>query len=496
MPSSHRTFLWTYAILALCAALPLWIGEYMPLVDLPQHAAQLAIGSHFRDPALDYAKYYRANDYTNQLVAYGLVRVFALVMPLLPAIKLVLTWAVLGLAGSVALLLASVGTDLWWSLIAFPIAYGVSMYWGLLNYVVALPFGVGLLTLSVRYALQPSRARLWAVLLGANWLFFCHSLVLAYAGVLSVAVIAARAPGLRAKFWGCAALATILPTTAVWWSLISTREASTAPTSFIVAWSALRTGDFFAYQVAGLGDSLRDSLIGATLFLAPFIAGARPARERWRWLPFGLTLLMFAALPLCALDIDMLYGRVSVFALPTFLFALEPVASRPWRRAAVTALVALHLASVTYTFKAFDDEAQPLNTALRAAEPGKRLLFLPTSNQSRVVRHEAYSHFGCFYQIKNGGVVDYSFAELFPAWYRYREGMEPNLPEEFDFNPNEFRFAEHDGERYDYFLVRGRVLPEWFASAPNGMRVLARADDWTLLAPQRALAHTNTPQRH
>jgi hypothetical protein len=475
-------FWWALGLLACGAVLPFWVGEYMPLVDLPQHAAQLSINQRWNDPAFHYHDFYRVNWYTNQLFAYELTRLFALAMPLVYAIKCMLSLALLALAASVYWLVRTLRGDPWWTLLALPIGFSFSLYWGLFNYIVALPLGLTLIVVSTRYALTPSRGRALVVFATANLLFVSHALILAYAGLISAVVVVARTKSWRAKLFGCVALASVLPTVAIWWTGIRSHEPTTAPTGFYIGWGLHRISDFFSYQVGSTAGNWREIAIGGALFFLPFLLGARPSRALWRWVPLSVTVLLFAFLPVAALDIDLLYGRVAAFALPTLLFALDRGRSRPWQHALIAGFVALRLAYVAAQFASFDAEARSLDTVLAAAEPGKRMLYLPSNYRSQVIHNDAYAHFGCWYQVKKGGVVDYSFAELFPTWYRYRANMEPSLPEEFDSNTHLFRYPKHDGRRFDYFLARGPVLDAWFVGANVTPRVVAKAAEWTLLA--------------
>lgn len=473
--------------LGCCAVLPFWVGDYMPLADLPQHAAQISIAQHWSDPDFGYQMQYSVNWYSSQLLAYNITRAFAVVLPLTSAIKLVLSLAVLALAASVDWLVRTMGGDRWWGLLAFPLGFGFSMYWGMYNYVVAIPVGIVLIIFCLRYASAPSLGRAGGVLLGANVLFFIHSLILAYAGLVSVSVIAARAPGLRNKLLGWAALASVLPTVALWWSVQGARP-STATTLMEADLGAHRLRHLFAFQVSAESEPSFQTAVGLGLLLLPFALGARFSRERWRYLPLLVTLAVFALAPRAALDIDLIYERFAVFVLPALLCALEPGVVGSWRRLAVGGLVGAQLLGVAWAFFRFDREARSLDDVLAKTEPHKRLLYMPVEQTSRAVPHEVYSHFGSWYQVRRGGVADFSFAELYPAWYRYRPGSEPNLPKEFDSHADHFRYDLHDGQRYDYFLAHGPVVPEWFVAAPDRVRRIMSIGEWTLFGRAEAPA--------
>jgi hypothetical protein len=501
-----------FAGLALLAVLPLWIGEYMPMVDLPQHAAQLSIGQHWQDPEFGYPRYFHANWLTNQLFAYSVVRLFMAFLPLVLALKCTLSLAVVGVPLGVRLLLSRVGGDRWLSLLAFPVAYSFCFYWGFLNFIVAIPLGLCFIALAVGYAVAPSRRRALGLVAYAHFLFFAHVLVLAYSGLIAAALVLARSPSRRDKLLGCAALASVLPAVAIWWATIQGLAPSTTGTPVFGYWGLHRLSEFLSFQVGVEERDPRGAVIGGVLMLLPFLIGARPSREPWRWIPLGVTVLAFFCVPLSAIEVDLIYGRFAAFVLPMLLFALErpskpaeapravpaaapqagPAQPLPshltlagGRRALAAALVALQLLSLTLTFRAFDAEARALDPVLATAEPHKRVLYLPTAPASAVSFSWPYSHFGQWYQVKRGGLVDFSFAEFFPMWYRYRDEQLPGLPDEFDWHPQSFRWSAHHGERFDYLLVRGPIVPEWFEGEPERVYTVVQNQEWTLLGVRR-----------
>jgi hypothetical protein len=285
-----------------------------------------------------------------------------------------------------------------------------------------------------------------------------------------------------------------LPAVALWWWIIQGVAPSTTGTPVFGYWGWHRVAEFFSFQVGIEEHDPRGAVVGGVLMALPFVLGARPSRQLWRWIPFTTTVLAFACVPLSAIEVDLIYGRFAVFVLPTLLLALEPrrrdaekasgarrLSPGAWQRGLASALVAVQLLSVAVTFRAFDAEARPLDAVLAAAEPHKRVLYLPTAPESAVSFRWPYSHFGQWYQVRRGGLVDFSFAEFFPMWYRYRQEYLPGLPDEFDWRPGTFRWSVHHGERFDYLLVRGPVLPEWFEGSPDRVHTVTEQREWTLL---------------
>jgi hypothetical protein len=138
---SGRAFAAAYTALLAAAAVPLCLGDILPLVDYPNHLARMALLAALPDaPTLQqfYALHWRP---VPNLAMDLLVPPLLHVMPLAVAGKLfvLLTFALVT-GGAAAL-----HRVLWrgwstWPLLAFLLLYGRVLLWGFLNYL----FGVGL----------------------------------------------------------------------------------------------------------------------------------------------------------------------------------------------------------------------------------------------------------------------------------------------------------------------------------------------------------------
>ena len=83
---------WAFALCAAAMVALLWSFEYLPLVDLPQHVAQLSYWIHLDDPAFGFGEQFRFT-FSPYLFGHALARAAALVMPPMAAIRLVITLA-------------------------------------------------------------------------------------------------------------------------------------------------------------------------------------------------------------------------------------------------------------------------------------------------------------------------------------------------------------------------------------------------------------------
>jgi hypothetical protein len=469
---------------AMCCCLlvvPLWVTDLLPLVDVPQHAAQLAIALRWPDGGFPYSHYFKINWIANSLAPYALSFLFALVFPISVALKLVLCLALVGFVLATWRLVTTLRGDRWWVFAAFPVAYGFAFTWGFVPFVLAAPLGLLLIDTAIHYRGTPTRSRAWTMTGLVYLLFACHVLVLAYAGLVS-AIIVMSAPTWRARIAGSLALASVLPLVAAWWlaTTVLTPGTTPMPAPLVLNYGGARALLLFGHLVGGLNLRRVDVLHGLLVTMVPFLIGARPTRTWWRYAPLAIAILFQFVVPMNVLGTALVYPRFTLFVIPGLLIALESPSGRPsLARAASVALAVLSIVIVIVRFQAFGVESRQVATLLITLEPNKRLLSLVQDTQSRTVPGFPYLHVGCWYQVERGGIADFSFAEFFPNRFRYKPGMDPPLPYNFEWTPDAFVWAEHGGVLYDYFLVRG-AMTDPFKGATTRIELVARHGEWAV----------------
>ncbi len=485
-------------LLCACVALvPLWSVKYPPMVDLPQHAAQVFVWSHFDDPAFDFPGVYSLNYRTPYLLGYALTRVFAVFLPMHAALKMVVSATVLGLPLALWHLLSVTGGDRWWALLGFPLAYGFAFYWGFLNFLVAVPVAVLFVAAGLRAVGEPSWRRGWVLGALALAVFMSHALAFAVTvpAVGLVALTGCVSPpgspegdggGLRRAVRLIVPLALPALLVPLWVLLAGRYDAAVgvaqgnvwaeSPWERLVDLPLLLVG---APQSKGLW-----WLGGLGVLLAVLTFGVVHRRPVHLWMPVLVAAAIFFLAPNRALGTWFVYPRLAVF-LP--LFALVPlgVASASWRRrGARAALVALVLGWSLFLipgFRAVDRDARGFDQLLEEMAPGRRVLGLIFEPG---LRHQlglpVFGHFHLWYQGTKGGRVEYSFAMSFQSLVRYREGVSPLAQPGLAHQPDRFDW-QRDG-RFDYFVVRSDTAlgPVLFADATAPVTLVRRAGSWWL----------------
>jgi len=491
-----RSQRWLYAVALALAALPLWVGPHLPMVDLPQHLMLISALHRLHDPTTVYPHLFEIRpELTPYLGYYWLVALLNWVVPLGVANKLFLTAYVVGMPLSLAFLLKSLDRPVWPSLLAIPFAYGDSFAWGFINYIAAMPLAFLSLGLFARALADRAHRRRWALwhapVLVAVLLF--HVQVFGYlAFALPLLLLTTRAPEdreasgpgalgrrLRARL---AAVASVVPGVALFLIWVVGRVGAPSEIEPGVPWKAwgpMLSAQNLSYKsfaqnkaelFSVLANQLRDGSDRWALYLAFGLAitatllalfGQREksregAVERWRML--GLSLIALALYFTLPFDIrGYVYYLNTRFAhlWAALLLASVPalrVRLRTWAVASGAVLALTLAVPLSQGFRAFNDEARPLDEIARAAPPHPMVMGLIYDTGSRVVTHPVFLHAATFVARLRGGATNFTFALTPHSPLRYQRTPPPTFPSEW--RPQGFDYARMAGP-YDAFLVRG-----------------------------------------
>jgi hypothetical protein len=142
----NRRFALAYFALTPLYLAPLLTTPFLPAFDLPHHLAIVDALAKANHPDSPYAREFivglKLAPFTLHFV---MLRALALVMPLSVAVKVLVGAVVLALPIATARLLAVSGRDSVAALPAFALAYSMPLHYGLIAFVVALPFLIGML---------------------------------------------------------------------------------------------------------------------------------------------------------------------------------------------------------------------------------------------------------------------------------------------------------------------------------------------------------------
>lgn len=480
----ERSFPAVLAGLMALAAILLWSPRFLPMVDLPQHAAQVAIWTHLDDPAFRFAEQPLVfNWLTPYLLGYSIARLLALALPVFVAMKLTVTLAVLALPLALLALLRAAGADRWWALLALPLAFGFSFLWGFVNFLVAAPVGLLLVAAAHRAAARWSAPRALGIAGLALLTFFGHAAVLGLCGLAAALVLLRSTPSRTAGLLRVLPLAAPVPLLVLWLAASLGGEAQArVPFEWAAAWKR-------PLQLPPLLLGLPTDRLaaGAVVALAGVLAllGVRLRAWRENWPAPVVALLAFFTAPSFGLGVAMLYQRLAIFVglfLPLVLALPAAPRRRTAARAALILFVASWLAVLAVRFTEFDRDARGIEPLIAAAEPGLTVRGLVFGAEHPAFRGlPLFLHFPAWYQVEKGGAQAFSFAQYFPELVRYERTPEWAVPLGFEAAPERFVWAR-DWRLYDAYIVRAKAdpAPRLFPGAGPELAFAAREGNWWL----------------
>lgn len=475
MAVPERAFRASFAACAAAALLTIWTVKYLPMVDLPQHAAQVSIWQHLHDPHFGFAGRFEVHRSTPYLATYALVRALAAVMPLRVALQLVLSLAVVGLPLSLLVFFRRRSVSAWWSLLGFPLAFGYSFRWGFLPFVVGLPLAFLYLAQAGQHARAPSPRRALGLGAFSLLLFSVHGLL----GVCCPLLAASGMVGAPERGrWSLrlAPLGTALPWMIAW------RLLDPPPSHLPIVWELgpHRFAELFAlvaYQSRAIAP--------AFVLITAGVIGLRrvgAARERWRT---ELPPLVFVVAAVLLLPEQSFGGtaflplRFTVFWLPFLITWLQPGAPRWTRGVLVAGMVALSVVLLS-SFRRFDAEARQYEAVAALIPP--RAVIRPVIFQESPDDRE-FLHFPVWTQADQGGLAAFSFASNFNALVRYRDPAPDLMSRNDEWHPERLDWRREVGKGYDAYVVFSAAdrTRELFTGAP--VELVGRSGRWWLYRP-------------
>lgn len=437
-----RVFLIGYLLLLPVYLAPILRTRFLPGLDLPFHLSIADMLRKAGDPDSPYAAFYEprlslAPYAAHYLLLLGIGKLVAL--DLAHAAIMVAYVAALPLAA--AGFLAACGRSRLPALLAFPLAYNLTLHYGFVSFCLSLPVLLLLLALLARLLHAEARPRAawrgpWALTAlaaaAAFALFLCHLQNFLFGVCAAVAVLGFNRAPLRRRAQGLLALTPALAAL-LWWALragfaqgpggqggglaFAWHELKAARLADL-RWGALplraelgeRLGYLPEQMLKGFGDgsdvaAARVLLAAIGLYvllgaIAHELGGppARPPRLRVAsWLLLLGAALAFFALPhhLRSFELMTFYPRFSVL-VALFLLPLVPAALarvRGWPRVALLLPALLagghHGRLLNRHYAAYRDELSDFRHVLRAIPPDGKLVSLIYDRRASALRIES-----------------------------------------------------------------------------------------------------------
>ena len=462
LAANQRSMFWLAVAFSIAM---MWMAPRLPMLDLAQHTAQVALWRDLISGHSAWADLVRINLVTPYLIGYGLMLPLSFIVPMDVAARMLLSLAFVGFILACQALRREFASDqrLEW-LFLFPF-FGYCWKWGFFTFLLASPLGLCLILLAVRHARSPTLPRCAGLVATGVFLLFSHGLMFVAAAFLSGFVMLEQLWVHRTRgFWLRTVPYVILFATVVIFRFVTMEmegaiqnegwNFGTPIWARAPVW-LLSITDMDNYGTFLLPAASTVALWSPNFFRLKF--NARPTLVL-----FGGLLVLLTFLPTDAFQTGLLYQRFALFLPPFIAFAFRsghPDAAKADRSLLTNAGLILACcvvlgiqASRIYAFAA---ESRPFETVLEAAKPGKRavaLIFDPRSPAAANLN--VYMHYVAWYQADKHGFVDFNFASFPPQIVRFRPGREPRQGVEFAWQPGKFAWADFDIRLYDYIFAR------------------------------------------
>jgi hypothetical protein len=460
-----------YLALALLATAPAWVDRYPPMMDVPFHQATIRIIHDLHDERFGFDRDFTLSFGGTQYLGYYLVgSALAYILGVFGANAVLMSAYLAGTVLGMRALLRALGKDERACVLVVPLLVNVLFMYGLFPFLIGIPIMLFALASTVRYFARPTLAG------GARLAVLTVALFYSHVFPFGVWVIgfAAMFPWTRPRDW-LASAAPSLPAfaAAAWWTLGTAAGQLTSGALGDTRHDPhKRIGEAIAavheYFIDVFRD-LSDDAIFITLGVIVVTAFVLAQGDRDRSPPIARA---YGLLPIvCALFYFLTpdeHGYISIisqrFPILATMTAIPLVRiPRGWRGVLVTTAATIlavgTVANVCVHFRSFArEEVGDIEGAIGAMEPRKHVCALIFERESKITKLQPFLHFGSYYQVEKGGVVEFTYAGYahWPIDFKPGRYPPPGGPARrlWEWEPEKVTIDEIY-PYYDYVLTRG-----------------------------------------
>jgi hypothetical protein len=468
-----------YLEVGLCVGLLALFLLYrdLPLVDLPQHAMQIANWMRLSEPSPPGDL--ELNLRTPYLLAYPLARALAPLVGVVVALKLV-AWA--SIAGHVAafdLLCRRLGHDRYLALLSLPLALGYAFLFGFVSFAAAMPLLLLSIVAALEHGLEPTPRRAALLASALSLTLVAHGVAFALACLVAGPLLLRR----RRFVLSVAPSAVPILLYALW--IVPGSSANRIGADYWdIGW--VRLAELPGLLVGIGGADPIATLGGVALILLLLLGVGHLQRTPRRLLPLALALAGYFFFPVLFRGVGPLGPRFSAILIPALLVATAPRLANDEaprslvQRGSVVALVVGWCVLFCVRLATFNRETQSFHALVDRLPENMSVRPLVFDREtSAFPGTPSLVHFPAYYTVAKGGTQGYSFAMYPLSVIRFREHVTPTMRGGAEWRPEDFD-AEREAERYDYFLVNSSIdrTEDLFGSLGDAIELDARVGSW------------------
>ena len=474
-----------YMAAVLAAASIFWLAPRLPMTDLPQHVAQIALWHDLLMEQSPWADLFQINILTPYLTVYSLALALSFAVSATTAFKILLTAGFIAYVISCRQLRRDFGADERLDWVFIPSYFGVAYEWGFATFLISTPLCLQFIRLARMNAHSVSWQRdVGLVLLGLT-LLVSHGLLFLFAGIIGGAMVLDASPTIR-DFVRRAAPYALLAVLCALFLWATRQNEAPAPISEFEWPGPLDRIKLLAIQ---LQSASTKTFLPLSMVLVGAMVLMRPNFSRQAAIPMGVVMLVYFLVPHTGYGTAILYQRFAMFILPFCALACRRSDNCPPQQARLChialmcgclGIIAVH----AHRTIAFAKESNDFETILAAAEPGRRAASMVVNYQSAATGIvSAHLHQASWYQVEKQGLVEFNFAYFHPMVVRYNFARIPYTG--FGFYPHMIKFdwSSPQARIFDYFFVRHDQSgpPEELTANPAcALKLVKSAGLWSL----------------
>lgn len=505
--AGNRAIRFLFFLTLAWGAAVFWIAPRPPLIDLPQHAGQVALLHDLVAGISPWTSIFRINLLTPYLIGYGLALPLSFIMPVGSALKVILSVAYVAFVLLGARLRAHFGADQRLDWLFFPVFFGFAYSWGFYTFLASAPLVILFVLAVDRYARQPLLKRGIAAMLIGLMLLLSHGLAFVFGAIVAGCLYTMHCyigGGKWLKRWVREVWPLVIPGIAciiIYLLSVRIQLQYWAYGHLPMFWdiSIMRLPRLLVNSIGDYYDpKILIAIPALGLLAAPWLLGLRiNRRDPTTWVMLIIVLAVEILVPSTMISTGYVYQRFALFFLPAYVLIFTSSSSRPTAGGMVEAATARRSATMPMTVLIFcvwtilachswetwrfAQESKDFEEVLSATEPRQRMLSLTFAAKSDDADLKLpYRHYASWYQAEKHGLVDFNFAWFPPQIVRFRPDQLPKVKE--GFSGQAFTAKKYPIEPYRYILARHTApLPaDLFKGADCVPRMVLERGSWTL----------------
>lgn len=454
-------------------------GDYLPMLDLPQHASQITLLDDLLKQKSPWANLVQLNWDTPYLVIYLTWLLVYQFTDALTSSKVMMILILLAYVASIRLLRKALGANRLVDWGALTVFFGFAFQFGLVSYLGAIPIGIVFFLANQKYLQQKSPKYLAYITILGVLMYLSHVLIFAFFCFLAYAYFLACQifPSAEKRLSWRNRIHLTLPY--LFFAAIFIRYVKkpslfafqyySVQIEYPTLWEKTTELLYLPWNMNWL-DYYDLACLG--MLILPILMGFRLSRQPEKYIPLLGFLLIWYALPDKAFQTGFVYQRFAIFLLPFYYLLWEKrgvLSTTRHNLAQISSLfflasVGVLLFKVGYNQIRFQEAAatRDFKHVLSQMQENKRVLgvFEPNLRGSGELTSDMeYLYFANWYQAQKRGWADFNFAAFHPQIVRFQAA---HLPENYGKNrsmhPTNLS-RNLDCRTYDYLLMRTHQNP-------------------------------------